>query len=219
VFYEKSPRNIDPTVVREIVQRIPERLERVGVFVGMAGREELRIFNEARLTAFQLYPFSKIGTPAEAVVFGKDCFWHTPKTFLSFPMGFFAADESRLESLASDLVNSSQEPVTFAKKYADTPAEFGFNTIFLDSGNVEQPGGTGMVFDWQKAAPLVNALGEHLKVVVAGGLTPENVAECINILHPWGVDVSSGVEQSPGKKDPEKVRAFISAVRNVKKVQ
>jgi phosphoribosylanthranilate isomerase len=53
-----------------------------------------------------------------------------------------------------------------------------------------------------------------LKLVVAGGLTPENVGEAIEILQPWGVDVVSGVEARPGKKDPEKVRAFVKAVRD-----
>jgi phosphoribosylanthranilate isomerase len=55
----------------------------------------------------------------------------------------------------------------------------------------------------------------RVKLVVAGGLTPENICEAMGILHPWGVDVASGVEARPGKKDPEKVRAFVRAVREM----
>jgi phosphoribosylanthranilate isomerase len=93
-----------------------------------------------------------------------------------------------------------------------------FQTIFLDSGSLQQPGGTGVAFDWQKAAPIVERMRQVVKVVVAGGLRPANVAEAIHILKPWGVDVSSGVEAKPGKKDPEKVRAFVAAVRKAERL-
>ena len=90
--------------------------------------------------------------------------------------------------------------------------------FFLDSGTAEQPGGTGRVFDWKAAIPIAKCVSDAgWKLVVAGGLTPENVQEPIGILHPWGVDVSSGVEARPGKKDPEKVRAFVKAVRETDK--
>ena len=78
----------------------------------------------------------------------------------------------------------------------------------------QQHGGTGKTFDWQEAAPAFRILNEHLRVVVAGGLTAENVGNAIEILKPWGVDVASGVETLPGKKDPQKVRAFVKAVRD-----
>lgn len=74
-------------------------------------------------------------------------------------------------------------------------------------------GGTGTAWDWNAFAPMVQEFSKKTKVIVAGGLTPQNVTQAIGVLHPWGVDVVTGVEREPGKKDPEKVRAFIDAVR------
>ncbi len=69
--------------------------------------------------------------------------------------------------------------------------------------------GSGKLFDWR----LVEGLPAARRVLLAGGLTPENVAEAVQRVRPWGVDVSSGVEAAPGRKDPLKVRAFIQAAR------
>ncbi len=91
------------------------------------------------------------------------------------------------------------------------------SAIFLDSGTPDQRGGTGKTFDWEDARPWVSRLSQKFRIVVAGGLTPTNVADAMRLLHPWGVDVASGVELKPGKKDPEKVRAFVQAVRRAEK--
>lgn len=82
--------------------------------------------------------------------------------------------------------------------------------ILLDTKDEVRPGGTGKTFDWQTAQQ-VRARVRFL--VLAGGLTPENVAEAIKTVGPDAVDVSSGVEATPGKKDPKKLRAFMQAVR------
>jgi phosphoribosylanthranilate isomerase len=83
----------------------------------------------------------------------------------------------------------------------------------LDSSNDERRGGTGQAFDWERVQPWAGIINSISKLIVAGGLRPGNVQEAIHLLHPWGVDVSSGVEREPGKKDPRKVRAFVQAVR------
>jgi phosphoribosylanthranilate isomerase len=70
-------------------------------------------------------------------------------------------------------------------------------------------GGTGVTADWKSAAELA----KQYPLLLAGGLTPENVAEAVSQVQPWGVDVASGVELSPGEKDLHKMKAFVQAVR------
>jgi phosphoribosylanthranilate isomerase len=86
-------------------------------------------------------------------------------------------------------------------------AEYGAHRLLIDSATP----GSGQVFDWAvlEEAPL------NRPFILAGGLTPENVADAISVARPWGVDVASGVETSPGKKDPARVRQFIAAARSV----
>lgn len=80
--------------------------------------------------------------------------------------------------------------------------------LLLDTYNPGRYGGTGEVFAWDAAAALPQAVRQRL--LLAGGLTPDNVAAAVRTVRPWAVDVASGVESTPGQKNPEKVRAFIT---------
>ncbi len=81
-------------------------------------------------------------------------------------------------------------------------------TVLLDAHDPVRRGGTGQVIDWTVAA----AIARRRPVVLSGGLHPENVAEAVRAVRPWAVDVSSGVESTPGKKDPARLRAFFAAL-------
>jgi phosphoribosylanthranilate isomerase len=83
---------------------------------------------------------------------------------------------------------------------------FGTDMILVDSPG---GGGTGKVFDWTLAAEIADVP----RLILAGGLDPDNVTDAVQRVRPWGVDVSSGVERSPGRKDPLKVRHFIQRAR------
>ena len=73
--------------------------------------------------------------------------------------------------------------------------------------------GSGRVFDWR----LAEGAPSGVRILLAGGLTPHNVGDAMRLVRPWGVDVSSGVEVAPGRKDPRKLRLFIEAARDASK--
>ena len=82
--------------------------------------------------------------------------------------------------------------------------------LLLDAYHPVMPGGTGAVFDWRRIPPSLPR-----PLILAGGLRPENITDAINIVRPWAVDVSGGVESSPGVKDPALIREFIDRARAV----
>jgi phosphoribosylanthranilate isomerase len=87
----------------------------------------------------------------------------------------------------------------------DVADDFGADAILVDSATP----GSGDVFDWS----LAEGAPSNRRVILAGGLTPANVADAIRVVRPWGVDVSSGVESSPGHKDARKMRSFVEAAK------
>jgi phosphoribosylanthranilate isomerase len=101
--------------------------------------------------------------------------------------------------------------VTTFDSVANLPS-FSTQTMLLDSGLGGEFGGSGRSFPWQIAREFVDG-NPDLRVVLAGGLTPENVAEAVASVRPFAVDVTSGVESSAGRKDHGRLRAFIAAAR------
>ncbi len=103
-------------------------------------------------------------------------------------------------------------PTTF-EEFSDAVQRYPRRTMapawMIDTFRPGQYGGTGQPADWE----LVRRIAQQAPVLLAGGLTAENVAEAIRRVNPWGVDVASGVESAPGVKDPQKVQRFVQAVR------
>lgn len=100
-----------------------------------------------------------------------------------------------------------QAPVDTARMYAD----LGVDVLLVDSVSRHRPAGTGRTVDREVARAIRDTAG--VPVVLAGGLRADNVAAAIEAVHPYGVDVISGVEGPVGRKDPDRVRAFLRAVR------
>src|SRR5690242_12462034 len=170
VFYEKSPRSIDPQTVRTIISELPSGVEKVGVFPATLAEDVGQLARRVGLTGLQLYPLTWMPKLEHEAV--------GMRVYCAVPASVFITQGATL--------------VYKGVRYE------GATRILLDSGTPAQPGGTGATFDWNKAVPLVNSLRDKTDIVIAGGLNPGNVAEALHLLRPWGVDVSSGVEASPG---------------------
>jgi phosphoribosylanthranilate isomerase len=198
VFYEKSPRKIEPQVAREIVAKLPQHIEKVGIFVDQTAEQVREAVEHAGLTAVQLYKKEC----AQALNSEPASTTKSSPKIIFVVSGLLFADAGGIHLKSGLLwgIPSGFQDVLFA--------------IMVDSSSSQQPGGTGQRFDWTRARGAIRALGAIRPTIVAGGLDPSNVAVALALLHqPWGVDVASGVEAKPGKKDPEKVRAFVDAVR------
>ena len=205
--FAPSPRRVTPEEVAKIVPHLPAALEKIGVFVDAAFEEIRATVESAGLTGVQLHFDAPAALPAQLRArFG-------PKLRILGVARFGA--QPQLPALRSGdnfdreaAMPIAEEGMAFAAPFQDAYVD----AVLVDSYSLTTRGGTGQSYDWGLAAvTLFQVTGKNK--IAAGGLTPENVAEAIATLHPWGVDVVSGVESAPGRKDPAKVRAFLAHAR------
>jgi phosphoribosylanthranilate isomerase len=181
-----SKRRVTVDEVAAIVRLLPAGVEKIGVFVDATAEEILAAVRTAGLTGVQLH-------------------FDAPLDFSADLRRQLGAEKKLLRVV--HFSSGALSPEALAKL-----TDPSVDAVLVDSRSTTAVGGTGETFDWIAASQtLFRAAHERgVKLVVAGGLEPGSVAEAICVLSPWGVDVASGVEAAPGKKDPARVKAFVA---------
>jgi len=175
VFWQKSPRYIDPFAARAIVSMLPAFVTPVGVFVDQPADFVNGVTSLVRLGAVQLHG-------GESLEYAKN-----------------------LDAPVVKAIGLRDEAMSAIDHW---PARV---RVLLDVHDPVRRGGTGKKIDWNAAA----AVARRRPVLLAGGITPANVAEAIARVQPVGIDVSSGVEASPGVKDSAKITALFEALHGI----
>jgi phosphoribosylanthranilate isomerase len=189
--FAKSPRQVSADLVASITSKLPDGIERIGVFSDEQFEDIPSIFRAAGLSGVQLHGgYSEFATKTLRDEFGPE-------------LRIIQTNHWRV---------GGQVPAAFGEELRTLRLAQEVDAVLVDSRTAVADGGTGVTFDWDAARNSIIELGEK-PLIVAGGLNTENVAEAIATLRPWGVDVASGVEAVPGKKDAAKLRAFIAAAR------
>ncbi len=199
LFFAGSRRHVSFRTASGIVSELPRTVAVVGVLVNPTTDDLRRAAEEVGLDAVQLHGdetpefVSSLVLPARRTS-GLTGFLPPAEVAASSRLGVIKAFRVRDASTLSEL------------------PRYETDLWLLDSFAPDKMGGTGTAFAWNLAAE-ANKLGRP--IVLAGGLTPHNVAEAVRTVHPHAVDVSTGVESSPGRKDRRLLQAFIEAARSV----
>lgn len=188
IFYPKSPRFVEITRAKKIISNLPPFITTVGVFVNQDLEDVIKTVYNCKLDAVQLH--------------GDESPDYCSKIPLSSP--FNKGGVGGIKVIKAIRVRDEDS----LRKMAD----YRVDAFLLDSYSENNYGGTGKIFNWNLAIKAK----EYGRIILSGGLTPDNIKEAIEKVKPYGVDVSSGVEEKAGKKDKEKVREFIESVKMVK---
>jgi phosphoribosylanthranilate isomerase len=180
IFYPQSPRYIKPQKANLIIQKLPRKIHKIGVFVDAPAEDVNVTAAGIGLTHVQLH--------------GNENPAYCGEMQASVIKAFRIKDNTDIEKMRG----------------------FTAPLFLLDAFSKNAYGGTGKTFDWSLA---LEAAKLGTPIILSGGLDPENVSEAIKKVHPFGVDVSSGVEIKPGRKNPEKVKLFIErAIESFNKI-
>ncbi|ADV84624.1 phosphoribosylanthranilate isomerase [Terriglobus saanensis] len=194
--FAPSTRQVTAVEVAAITPLLPAELDKIGVFHSQDAEEILSVVKEAALTGVQLHRSYVPGLVAEL------------RRALPREEGRVRILQTVHWDIAASDSESASQLERFTKQIRQIAGDGMADAILVDSSTKSGSGGTGISFNWKRAAQAIAAA--EIPIVVAGGLRPINVAEAVETLCPWGVDVASGVEAEPGIKDPEKVRLFIA---------
>lgn len=197
-FVAGSPRALDLDQARAVAAAVPAGVLKVGVFAGTATAEIRRVVAAVGLDAVQLHGHLEGSGPA-----------------VDPPAR--CAELAGLQVIRAVRMEAGGDPLAAARRWLAEAAALGAapDAVIIDAAvprgtAAGQLGGTGATVDW---AALATARPLGPPTALAGGLTPENVAQAIRASKTAAVDTASGVEAGPGRKDPEKVRAFVAAAR------
>ncbi len=205
IFAKESPRRIGLEAAKKIVSALPrrDRVQRIGVFVN----ERVEIVNEC---------IRELGL-AYAQLHGEEppdyCRRVEGKVIKAIRVADHPDPENQTEKMLGVLASwrektgeATSRKDAKAQRVSDAMRQYTVSAFLLDTFSPEKRGGTGETFNWSLA---VEAKERGVPIILSGGLNPENVVAAIETVAPAGVDASSGVEISPGKKHQEKVRSFV----------
>ena len=188
-----SKREVTAEQVAGITKHLPAQVAKIGVFQTQDFDEIAGTIREAGLTGAQLHGgFSPELIAALRAEFAGSLF-------------VIQTTHWKNEGQTAEVLRSELDRLRTVS---------GIDAAMIDSRTATATGGTGIAFDWNAARSALSGLGD-LPLIVAGGLTPANVGEAIAVLDPWGVDVVTGVEAQPGRKDPVKLAEFMRMARGL----
>ncbi len=183
-FFKKSPRVVNRLKAREMRRMLPASVETVGVFVNHTPAEIRKIVTDVGLTHVQLH-----GDESPAIA------WLLRDLSL---IRVYRLKTPSLDPIKQDLAALAARRI---RPWA----------CLVDAWHPAEYGGTGQVAPW---TALTEWKAEWPRLILAGGLTPDNVAEACRVVRPFGVDTASGVESERGRKSPKLVQAFLTAARS-----